>query len=214
LRRFIVVFVSAGAGVSLAAAAPLSEHAPSASSRVVDRTFRCTPAILAGGEGLRDLNLISMPRGAHEFQNPSPSPGYLGVESGGFNTTAALVAVRADAWERFRNRRVPEGVYASAARCTPTRTSVPLSSTGLAGPPIRWSEDTSCPISGRLLVRVRAVLQSTAPWQRIDGTYVGARRTVAEAKLAVRTERSRRPIALLELAKSGQTRLWTSSRCG
>lgn len=197
-----------------AASPPLSEQGSGATSKIVDRTFLCTPSALAGGGGLRDLNLIARPRDAHEFQNPSPSPGYLGVESGGHNPTAGLVAVRADVWERFRNRRVPEGVYASAARCTPARVTVPLSSAGLAGPPVAWSEDVSCPISGRLLVRVRAVLQSTAPWRRIDGTYVGARRTVAEAKVAVRAERTRRPIALLELAKSGQTRLWTSSRCG
>jgi hypothetical protein len=217
MRRFAATLTGTGAAVFLVAALPLSEQASSATSRIVDRTFRCTPSILAGGGGLRDLDLVSRPRGAHEFigwQNPAPSPGYVGVGTGGHNPTAELVAVRADAWERFRNRRVPEGVYASAARCAPTRISVPLSSTGLTGPPVRWSEDTSCPISGRLLVRVRAVLQSTAAWQRIDGTYIGARRTVAEAKLAVRTERSRRPIALLELTKSGQTRLWTSSTCG
>jgi hypothetical protein len=217
MRRFAPTLTATGAAVFLAAALPLSEQASSATSRIVDRTFRCTPSVLVGGGGLRDLDLVSRPRGAHEFigwQNPAPSPGYVGVGTGGHNPTAELVSVRADAWERFRTRRVPEGVYASAGRCTPTHVSVPLSSAGLAGPPVAWSEDVSCPTNGRVLVRVRAVLQSTAPWQRIDGTYVGARRTVAEAKLAVRAERGGRPIALLELARSGQTRLWTSSTCG
>lgn len=202
--------VATAVAVILATAA---EPGGSAASRVIDRTFRCTPSLLAGGEGLRDLDLIARPLGSHEYGAPDPSPGFLGVGSGGHNPTADLVSVRADAWERFRNRRVPEGVYANAARCNPARVSVPLSSAGLAGPPVRWSEDTPCPISGRLLVRVRAVLGSTAPWQRIDGTYIGARRTVAEAKVAVRAERGRRPIALLELDSRGQTRLWTSSAC-
>jgi hypothetical protein len=183
-----------------------------ATSRVVDRTFRCTP--FATGDGLRSLEVVARPLGSKEFQNPISSPGLLGVSSGGFSPTSDLIAVRADAWQRFRNSpRIPEGVHAHAARCAAARASVRLSPAGLSGPPVQWSEDKECPTRGRVLVRVRAVLRSPAPWQRIDRTYVGARRDVVEAAVAVRNESTRRSIAFMELGRAGKTRLWFSSAC-
>jgi hypothetical protein len=181
-------------------------------TRIVDRTFRCTPFAL--GDGLRGLELVARPLGSKEFQNPNSSPGFLGVSSGGFSATSDLVSVRADAWQRFRNRpRVPEGVYVHAARCSASRASVRLSPAGLPGPPVQWSEDRECPLSGRILVRVRAVLQSPATWQRIDRTYAGARQTVIEAAVAVRSESARKAIGFAELGRAGKTRLWVSSGC-
>jgi hypothetical protein len=184
---------------------------PTAASRVIDRTFRCTP--IAIGDGVRDLEVIANPLGSHEFQNPSPSPGFLSLGSGGLSPTSELVSVRAAAWERFRNRRVLEGVYVSRGRCTPTQTAVRLSPTGLTGPPVQWSENKSCPVRGRVLVRVRAVLQAPAPWHHLDRTYVGARRSVVEAALAIRSERTGKPVAFVELGPAGKTRLWTSMGC-
>ena len=184
-----------------------------ATSRIVDRTFRCTPFAL--GDGLRDLNAIAWPLDSKEFQNPNPSPGYLGVSSGGFSPTSDLISVRADAWQRFRNRpRIPEGVYVHARRCSAARVvSIPLSPRGLPGPPVHFGDDVSCTTRGRVLVRVRAVLQSAAPWQRIDRTYAGARRKVVEAAVAVKSESRRRPLAFIELGPGGKTRLWVSSGC-
>jgi hypothetical protein len=183
-------------------------------SRIVDRTFRCTPFALGGA--LRDLNVIAWPLDSKEFQNPNPSPGYLGVSSGGFSPTSDLISVRADAWQRFRNRpRIPEGVYVHAGRCSAARVvSIPLSPRGLPGPPVQFGDDASCTTRGRVLVRVRAVLQSAAPWQRIDRTYAGARRKVVEAAVAVKSESRRRPLAFIELGRAGKTRLWVSSACG
>lgn len=184
-----------------------------AASRIIDRTFRCTPVAL--GDGLREIDVVAAPLGATEYvsgPSPSPSPGALGVSSGGFSPTSELVSARAAAWERFRNRRVPEGIYVSHGRCSSTRDSVRLSPTGLPGPPVPWWERKSCLVRGRVLVRVRAVLQAPATWQRIDATYVGARRSVVEAALAIRSERGK-PIAFVELGPAGKTRLWTSSGC-
>jgi hypothetical protein len=184
-----------------------------APARVIDRTFRCTPVVL--GDGLREIDVVAAPLGATEYvsgPSPSPSPGALGVSSGGFSPTSELVSARAAAWDRFRNRRVPEGVYVSRGRCTSTRDPIRLSPTGLPGPPVSWWERKSCLVRGRVVVRVRAVLQAPANWQRIDGTYVGARRSVVEAALAIRTERGK-PLAFVELGPAGKTRLWTSSGC-
>jgi hypothetical protein len=183
-----------------------------ATSRVVDRTFRCTPFAL--GDGLRGLEVVARPLGSKEFQNPNSSPGFLGVSSGGFSATSDLVSVRADAWQRFRSRpRVPEGVYVHAVRCSAARASVRLSPAGLPGPPVQWSEDRECPLRGRVLVRVRAVLRSPAVWQRIDRTYLGARQAVVEAAVAVRSERTRKAIGFVELGPGGKTRLWVSGGC-
>lgn len=183
-----------------------------ATSRIVDRTFLCTPFAL--GDGLRDVEVVARPLGSKEFQNPNSSPGFLGVSSGGMSATSDLVSVRAAAWQRFRNRpRVPEGVFVHAARCSAARASVRLSPAGLPGPPVQWSEDRQCPVRGRVLLRVRAVLQSPATWQRIDRTYVGARQAVVEAAVVVRSERARKAIGFSELGPGGKTRLWVSSGC-
>jgi hypothetical protein len=186
-------------------------QAPPAASRTINRTFRCTPVAI--GDGVRDLEVIANPLGSHEFQNPNPSPGFLSLGSGGLSPTSELVSVRAAAWERFRNRRLPEGVYVSEGRCVATRAAVRLSPSGLTGPPVQWSENKSCPVKGRVLVRIRAVLQAPARWQQLDRTYVGARRSVVEAALAIRSERTGKPIAFVELGPAGKTRLWTSSGC-
>jgi hypothetical protein len=184
---------------------------PLAASRIIDRTFRCTPVAI--GDGVRDLEVIANPLASHEFQNPNPSPGFLSIGSGGLSPTSELVSVRAAAWERFRNRRLLEGVYVNEGRCAPTRAAVRLSPTGLIGPPVQWSENKSCPVRGRVLVRIRAVLQAPARWQQLDRTYVGARRSVVEAALATRSDRTGKPIAFVELGPAGKTRLWTSSGC-
>jgi hypothetical protein len=194
---------------SSGAAAPggdLGARAPS----IIDRTFRCTPVAL--GDGVRDLEVIAHPLGSHEFQNPRPSPGFLSLGSGGLSPTSELVSVRAAAWDRFRTRRVLEGVYVNRSRCSAARASLRLSSAGLPQRPIQWSENQSCPVRGGVLVRIRAVLQAPARWQQLDRTYVGARRSVVEALLAIRTGRGK-PIAFAELRPSGKTRLWTSSGC-
>jgi hypothetical protein len=75
-------------------------------------------------------------------------------------------------------------------------------------------KETQCPIPGRILVRVRAVLESPAPWQGVDGSYMGTRKSVVEAVLAVRSERTRRPIALIRLDSRGKTKFWASPDCG
>jgi hypothetical protein len=187
-----------------------------AQSRVVDRTFRCTPAPLFGG--LRELNIAAKPRGSLGSGGTSSdvSPGYISVGSGsGSGAFDDLVFARA----RFEQRVVapgapwPPGVYADVRRCAPARVSVPLSAKGLPRPPVEFGTDTDCEIRGRVLVRFRAVLEAPTPWRRADPPYFGARRNVVQAKIAVRSERTRRSIGFLELDAVGKTRLWAASQC-
>jgi hypothetical protein len=184
-----------------------------AASRIIDRTFRCTPVALTGGGGLRELTLTVEPRGSNVIigaRSPQDSPGAIGVSTGGHSPTSDLVAVRAGSWQRFARRNLPAGVYARAGRCASARESLPISPAGLPGPPIQWRTNDSCGVRGRILVRVRAVLRSPGSWRRADATYFGARRNVAEAALAIRSERTRKPVAFLELGASGKTRAWIS----
>jgi hypothetical protein len=184
-----------------------------AAARIVDRTFRCTPVRAVGGHGSFDIDAVPVGETDSFTRNPrqGESPGFIGVRTGPWVLGSELVAVRARSWLRFPPSPSPPGVYARVGRCATVRVSVPLSPRGLPGPPVQWAEKASCTSRGRVLVRVRAVLQSAASWRRANRSYDGARRNVVEAALAIRIENGRRPIAFAELGPAGKTRLWTSS---
>ena len=177
--------------------------------RTIDRTFRCVPVTLGG---LRSFDVHVIPHGTKEQFLQEPSPGFAGVSSGPWAPRSELVSIRARAWQRYRATRSAPGLYASTRRCVSSSTSVALSARGLPGPPVRWRERATCSTGGRVLVRVRAVLESNAPWRQA-GRYVGARSNVVEAALAMRSGRTGKPIAYIELDRSGKTTFWHSSHC-
>lgn len=192
-------------------AAGSTEGAP---SPVVDRTFSCTVGVLGGG--MRQLDVTTSPRGSLGAGGRSDdvSPGYISLGSGeARGVFDDLVLARSRTEARRSATPFPPGVYADVRRCTRTRASVPLSPKGLPGPPVRFNTDADCEVRGRVLVRLRAVLEAPAPWGRSERPYFGARRNVVEATIAIRSERGRRPIALVALDRTGETRLWVSSNC-
>ena len=202
----------AACALSAVVAGP-GEGAP---ARIVDRTFRCTLAPLYGG--LRELNVAASPRGSlgNGGSSADVSPGYISLGSGpGTRAFDDLVFARS----RLEARVVapsapwPPGVYADAQRCAPARVSVPLSAKGLPGPPVRFGTDADCEIRGRVLVRVRAVLEAATPWRAADRPYFGARRNVVAVTIAVRSERTRRAIGLVTLDRAGESRFWVASHC-
>ncbi|MDQ3379049.1 MAG: hypothetical protein M3546_01840 [Actinomycetota bacterium] len=187
--------------------------APSAPSRVVDRTFVCTPVAYGG---VRDLDLRASPTQTDPRTNPPTIPAYLIARTGTSGWDTNLVFVRARVHARIgitSPEAGPGGVYASARRCSLATTKMPLSAKGLAGPPTRYWSTKACPVAGRVLVRVRALLAAAAGWQRIDATFFGAEKRVVEASLAVRTERTGEPLAFMQLDEAGKTTLWSSPRC-
>lgn len=194
----VAALAAAGSGVS-------------APSRIVDRTFACTP-VAYGGVG--DLDVWASP------PNTDPRltwnvPAYLVVRTGTTLPDTDLVFVRARAQGgigRTSPAPGPAGVYAHARRCALARAKVPLSSKGLPGPPAAWYSTVNCSLRGRVLVRVRAVLAAPAEWRRA-GRYLAARKRIVEASLAVRSQRTREPLAFMHVDRAGRTRLWTSSRC-
>jgi len=184
-----------------------------AQSRLVDRTFVCSPVAFGN---VRDLDIYASP--PRDLQLGRHQPAYLMVLTGASAPDSMLVFVRARFQAELPGLAVPwapgpEGVYAHTSRCSSSRTSVQLSSGGLQGPPVRWSRDLDCPVPGRVLIRVRAVLRQPAEWRRADRSYVGARNPVTEARLAVRLQKTGKPIAYMELDAKGRTALWYSSGC-
>jgi hypothetical protein len=210
----LVLVLAVGSAATLGAG--VRSQATPAAGRVFDRTFRCRPGVVYGG--VRQLDVTAKPRGSlgNGGRSDDVSPGYVslgsGPASGPFDD---LVFARS----RFEERGVapgnpfPPGVYADVRRCATTRVSMPLSPKGLPGPPVRFDQEADCEVRGRVLVRLRAVLEAPTRWRPATPPYTGARRNVVEVKIAVRSERTRRPIALLALDPGGETRLWVSSGC-
>lgn len=212
----IVACLACLACVAVAVAVAPAGAGEAAPSRVVDRTFRCTLAPLYGG--VRELEVTTKPRGSlgNGGRSDDVSPGYISVGSGpAAGPFDDVIWARTRLEERGVAPGDPfvSGAYADVRRCRPARVVVPLSSKRLPGPPVRFDQDSDCEVRGRVLVRLRAVLEAPTEWRRASPPYFGARRNVVEAKIAVRSERTRRPIALLALDAGGETRLWVSNGC-
>lgn len=191
-------------------------HAPAAevASRTVDRTFVCTP-IAFGGIGDLDVNVSPLRKDTFGRQFVAT----LEARTGGWSADETLVVARA--------LKQPEhpglaynysaggiaGAFAHSRRCASTRAAVPLSSKGLLGPPTRWQKELDCPVRGRVLVRVRALLRSPDDWGGVDRSYAGVRQPLVEGKLAIRLQRTGKPLAYMELDVRGRTKLWYSPNC-
>jgi hypothetical protein len=210
MRRSIVLVAlvaAVAAATHAGAGAQLRPHDVSA-SRIVDRTFACSPKAF-GGVGDLDVN-VNPPRDFGFYEQSAQ----LAVRTGGFNPDSNLVLVRTRAEEAAGGwRSGPAGVYASSRRCAEVRAKPPLSSRGIGGAPTQWAKELDCRVRGRVVVRVRSVLQSPADWRRIDRFYAGARQPVLETRLAVRTQRGGKPIAYMEHDADGKVKLWYSPAC-
>jgi hypothetical protein len=216
--------LGAGLGTALlavtAVALGTSASALPSGSRLIDRTFVCTPFAVQGAVRATEVN--AAPIGAVEAYNPynepydpshELSPGFIGVASGGWEPGFEFVSIRAHRWRRFGSTYSAEGVYAGTRRCASSRVSIPLSAEGLPDTPSRWAEQATCLGRGRVLIRVRALLQSAEQWQAQGDSSGGVRSNVVEAAVAVRSERTGRPVAYLELDRHGKTKLWYSANC-
>ena len=208
------------AGVVAASARPSVSHDIADSSyaqvelglggaRTIDRTFRCVPVTLGG---LRSFDVHVIPHGTKEQYLQEPSPGFAGISSGPWAPRSELVSIRARAWQRYRATRSAPGVYASTRRCVSSSTSVALSATG---PPRAAGsmERAGDMLDGRSRTRASPRCPGVECALAAGGPYVGARSNVVEAALAMRSGRTGKPIAYIELDRSGKTTFWHSSHC-
>jgi hypothetical protein len=179
---------------------------PSASRRI-DRTFLCRTAF-------GSVDVVASPRGANDILGGRfTSSGYARVTSGSHGDPLSDLVVAARPGFRSPDIRFPAAVYARSGRCLASRTAVPLTLTGLPGPPNEFLSQSECIVDGRVLVRVRALLSTPSTWRRVDGAFVGARGRLLEAELAVRDQRTRRPLVVVRVGRTGKTQLWSSPRC-
>jgi hypothetical protein len=197
-----------------ASSAPGAQLRPRQVTRLVDRTLAC--ALEAPLGDARDLDLLAAPPiddRARSFYVPA----FIGVSSS--RVIATSVADRANrVFVRARpltwpGRTLPPGIFVNTRSCLAVRASVPLSPRGLPGPGIEYQQDAECGIRGRILVRVRARLQTAAGWQPVGDGYAGARANVVEAAIAVRNARTRKALAFMQLRGQGKTRFWAARGC-
>ena len=67
---------------------------------------------------------------------------------------------------------------------------------------------------GRVIIRVRATLELNVSWQApVIDAFDGAQSDVLKAAVAIRSERTGKPLAYMELERSGKTKLWYSPPC-
>ena len=178
------------------------------SQATLDKTLVCSTQY-------RDVDVLASPRGDFAFATARTiSSGYLGLNTADVGPRANLVHVRArrEKSDAGAAAQLP-GVYAGAGRCFLSRKTVPLTSRGLAGPPVVWRKDYTCTVRGRLVVRVRAEIASSSSWGRIDAEFFGVRTNVSTAQLAVRSERTGKPVAFGTMDAAGRTKLWVARGC-
>ena len=165
--------------------------------RTFDRTVVCS---VADEGGVRQFHVSGAPA-------PQPEAGVSGdrqsvsaiAVTSGLGLDARLVGDDAD-----------RGVYVRKKRCRTTSANVPLTSKGLAGPPIRWASGVICPGGGPILVRLRAKLGANP---NVQPGYA-MRGRVISASLAVRLYKNRKPIAFAALTDhANELRLYYSPSC-
>lgn len=95
--------------------------------------------------------------------------------------------------------------------CRPT-SRIPLSSAGLrGGVAAQLGDSFDCAVARRVIVRVRAVLESPAVL-KVHDHFLLTTVPVTEAKIAVRTQKGR-PLAYMTTAASGRSTIFTGKGC-
>lgn len=183
--------------------------ATGATVAVIDRTFACNPSYDVA-------HLTVSPRGTPQTGG-TVSSGYARLTSGAGGDPLADLVAFARPGPRNPGTRFPAAVYASVRRCAEIRAPIPLSRAGLPGPPVAFPSVAECMVRRKMIARVRAVLATPAPWRRLGGqfrrTYVGVAGRVVSAELALRDQRTGKPLAFVTMNSSGQTKLWSSFQC-
>ena len=221
LRRVVAVVVFAT--VVFAVAMPTTSGR-SAVSRIIDRTFVCTPAFVGG---VHQVEASAYRRAARKGSG-WVQPAFADVSSG-ISGAAATAIDNELAWVTAGKPApgasivdTPAGftfpfrtwgtVGVNREQCRPSRKPVALGRSGLRGGAVGvFDEEWDCLAARRVLIRVRAVMTAPAELR----SYVGFARTtvpVAAASLAVQTESGKR-IAFAQVLESGRSLLYTSPDC-
>jgi hypothetical protein len=183
------------AAVLAAAIAPAAEGAP---SRVVDRTWICSPVAV---DGFRTIELAGAPA-------TEQTPARISIATGDSQAPVPLVTVH--------NKRLlgrPTGaVYVNARRCKRVTRRPALTPRGLLTPPDRFLTEADCDAPRRVVVRVRALLEKAASWRPAGQGVAIVRADVREASFVVR-KLPDAPFAFAAIDQAGGIRVFENDRC-
>ena len=184
---------------------------------VLDRTYSC--AIVLHG-GIYQLESRAHP-GVRTGGNWTKLA-YAGLRTGVFSGATGNLLAWVSAGKPTKTTTVDQEFWTFDVRtfgtvgvrgdlCNPTRAQVPLSGTGLrGGAAAPLGDELECDVPRRVLVHVRAVLESRAVLRGRDFESVHV--PVREAKLAVRTVAGK-PLAYATVSQSGRAALFTAKGC-
>ena len=219
--------MAAAAGVAtvvITVAAMPTTGARSQASRIIDRTFACTPAFVGGLYKVDTRAHRRAARRGSSWVQPAfadVSTTVSGASATAINDELAWVTsgkptpdasvVDAPAGFRFPMRSWGT-IGVNREQCRPSRKSVSLGRRGLQGGRVGVSdEEWDCFAARRVLVRIRAVMTKPA---RL-APYVGFLRTtvpVTAASIAVQTYSGKR-LLFAQVLESGDSLLHTSPDC-
>jgi hypothetical protein len=186
------VAVVAGASLALATAVDISGGP---SPKVLDKTVVCEDDDFV-------VTVGSAPKTTH-------NRGGLGADDAG--SMSAPGANPDLATLPFAAADTDRGAFVNTRRCKPTTIRVPLTRKGLPGPPVAFGAAARCPVAGRFLLRLRYTYVP-APPPPPERYMVGG--WLISAFLAVRTYRTRKPLAFARLTANGNTsQLYSASSC-
>ena len=207
-------------------AVPLQAREVTASApAVIDRTVVCSTAVLGGIYGVRARVHSGIRESATGWEQLPFAAVSTGGSAGVRNTPELLDNSLAwiTAGKPSPSTTLDSGWGASPVRssgtlalrttgCTKTTARVPLTAKGLrggaAGP---FGEEVDCPTPRRVLVRIRATLQSSARLQQARG-FLRTQVAVRTAQLAVLAQGGRQ-LVYAGVVASGKARLFTARGC-
>lgn len=220
--RALVVALALTAALAAAAASTATQRAGAepAASRIVDRTLLC--ATRQNG-GIHEIEAESF-SGVRQNRKWVRLP--FAVISTGETASNAMVLENSLAWITsgrpdkdsqlgdyfFPVHALDFGTLAVNRRICRATKRIPVGSAGLRGGAAGQLGDSyDCQVPKRVVVRVRAVLESPGTL-RPHGAFLLTSAAVTEAKVVVRTQ-SGRPLAYVSTAQAGRSTIYTGKGC-
>jgi hypothetical protein len=203
--------------LALSALAVGSARAGQDATYVLDRTYACSIPLQGG--------IYQIENRAHpgsRLAGKWAKLAYAGVRSGVFGGPNGNLLVWVSAGRPTKTTTVDQEYWTFDVKtlgtvgiqgdlCNPSTAAVPLTTVGLRGGVAEpLGSELRCETPKRLLVRVRAVLESRAALRgrEVESVHVPVR----EAKLAVRTL-SGKPLSYATVSQSGKATLFTAKGC-
>jgi hypothetical protein len=209
--------------VAAAAPQPASTSTPSAPA-VVDRTVSCAPVLLGGVRQVDTLARAGSGRSGSSWDKPALASvrtsisgaaatavddNLVWVAAGLPSASATVVSTLVGFTFPFRSWGTV-AVNRTVCRTSPKR--IPLTRKGLTGGAVGVFDDQwDCAVGRRVLVRVRAVVESRARLRTFRG-FLRTNVPVRSAKLVVATSAGR-TLSYAEVFESGKSLLYTAPGC-